>query len=211
MKLKIESFLFFSVLTFFLVGCQTNEGIQEGKTDTSVETTNNLTKEEQEAVDNGYPIGEYTIYLSEKNKKSKQDVANFIDNGFFKDHFTGVESQIDRTKQLNMITYGMRYSPEEEMYLLAIFFVNTSVNNIKELRILVKPKFKNLGEEGEFIELTFEDEISLNIPPNGVVPGSITASAPIEYMERLKQNTAEDITFEIKELEINGERVENVN
>ncbi|MBP1044535.1 hypothetical protein I6N95_26345 [Vagococcus sp. BWB3-3] len=211
MKLKIERFLFFSVLTFFLVGCQTNEGIQERQTDTSVETTNNLTEEEQEAIDNGYPIGKYRMFLSENNKKSTEEMAFFLENNFLEKNVLQIENQVDASKKVNVIVYSMRYSPEDERYTLGVFYVNTSDTNIKKVKLMAKPKFKTLGEEGEFGEIEYEGEDFPDLPTNGIVAKVISANAPISYLEKLKENTGDDITIEIKELEINGEQVENVN
>lgn len=205
---KIDCILLF-LLTILLASCQ--------KTDLSTVTTysiqnieNTLTEQQNDAVNNGFKVGKYIVLLSENNKKSEQDIATFIENDFFEKALLKAEARIDPNKKINILTYSMHYSPEEERYTLGVFFINSSKDNINSIKMLVKPKFKNI-KESEFINVHFEGDDFPNLPINGVSPRTISASAPIEYLDKLKENTGSDITFEIKDLEINGEKLGNEN
>ncbi|ALS36614.1 hypothetical protein ABID30_003645 [Enterococcus rotai] len=205
---RVKFTLTFLIL-ILLTACQKNT-LNNSVESSSQTTANSLTDNQKKTVDNGHRIGKYTVLLSENNKKSEQDIATFIENDFFEKAFLNVESRIDPTKKLNILTYSMHYSPEEERYTLGVFFINSSKNNINSIKMLLKPNFKNISE-GEFIEVNFEGDDFPNLPVNGVSPRTISANAPIEYLDRLKENTGSDITFEIKDLELNGEKVNNTN
>lgn len=104
----------------------------------------------------------------------------------------------------------MHYSPEEERYRLGVFLVNTSGKSIQNIKMLVKTKFKNI-EGGEFFVVEYTKENFTYLPNHGAVVNLISANTPIEDLDTLKENTAADITFEIKDLELNGEKVSNEN
>lgn len=208
-KNRITKFILVSLLIVLLTACQKNNVKNTTKSSTQ-NIENILTNKQEKAIDNGYQVGKYTILLSENNKKSEQDIATFIDNDFFEKALIKVEPRIDSSKKINILTYSMHYSPEEERYTLGVFFINSSKSNIDNVKMLLKPKFKNISE-GEFINVNFEGDDFPNLPVNGVSPRTISASSPIEYLDMLKENTGSDITFEIKDLEINGEKVNNKN
>lgn len=208
-KNRITKFILVSLLIVLLTACQKNN-IKNTTMSSTQNTENTLTNKQKEAIDNGYKVGKYTILLSENNKKSEQDIATFIENDFFEKALIKAEPRIDSRKKINVLTYSMHYSPEEERYTLGVFFINSSKSNIDSIKMLLKPKFKNISE-GEFININFEGDDFPSLPVNGVSPRTISASAPIEYLDRLKENTGSDITFEIKDLEVNGEKVSNTN
>lgn len=205
-KIKL---ILISLLVVMLTACQKNN-LKNITKSSNQNIENTLTSNQKEAINNGYKAGKYTILLSENNKKSEQDIATFIENDFFEQALLKAEPRIDSNKKINILTYSMHYSPEEERYTLGVLFINSSKSNINSIKMLLKPKFKNISE-GEFINVNFEGDDFPNLPVNGVSPRTISASAPIEYLDKLKENTGSDITFEIKDLEINGEKVNNTN
>lgn len=206
---KKSKFILTLLLVFLLTACQKNT--LSSSTESGFQTiVNTLTDEQKEILNNGYHVGKYTILLSENNKKSEQDIATFVNNDFFEKALLTVEPRVDPNKKLNILTYSMHYSPDDERYTLGVFFINSSKNNINSIKMLLSPKFKNISES-EFIEVTFEGNDFPDLPVNGVSPRTISANAPMEYLDRLKENTGSDITFEIKNLEINGEKIDNNN
>ncbi|WP_086314738.1 hypothetical protein A5821_002352 [Enterococcus sp. 7F3_DIV0205] len=205
----LGKFFILFLFTILLSSCQKNDYNYVTESSTG-HTLNSFTKEEKKALDNGYPVGKYTIFLTENNKKSTQDVTTFLENNFFEKGFLDAESQINPAKKINIITYAMHYSPEEERFNLGVFLVNTSHENIQSIKMKVKPTFKNITD-GEFGEIEYNKKDFIDLPNNGAIPKAISANAPIEYLDKLKENTGSDITFEIKDLEINGEKVNNKN
>ncbi|MBP1044524.1 hypothetical protein I6N95_26290 [Vagococcus sp. BWB3-3] len=75
----------------------------------------------------------------------------------------------------------------------------------------IRPKFKYISQSTEFIPAEFKGTSYTTLPVNGVVVKTISGDAPIEFLDQLKQNKGEDITFEIRDLGINDEKVNNSN
>lgn len=75
-------------------------------------------------------IGEYKLLLTENQKKDEKQI--FITNNFFESDFLKKQNNIDLSKKINIILYGLHYSPEEELYTLGTFMINTSDITIKK-------------------------------------------------------------------------------
>lgn len=176
---------------------------------TSTSTENSqLTKVQKEAIEHGYQIGEYKLLLTNYQKKNEQQV--FIDNNFFEANFQKKQNDIDSSKKINILLYGLHYSPEEERYTLGTFLINTSNTTIKKLSFTLTPSFKNIGDV-EPIKSAFEGDDFVELPANSFITLAISGDAPLDSADLLMENKGPDITFKITDLEINGEKVDNLN
>ena len=202
------------LLQLFVSGCGIKENEDNQKQTTTITSSgesDELTEEQKNAIENGYQVDEYTIYLTEGNKESHQDIDMFVENDFYKKNILQVKGGIDKKIKINILTYAMNYSPEEERYTLGLFFINTSHETINELKMSIRPIFKNISESGGFLDVHLKGKNFVELPMNGMIAISFSADVPIESLDQLKQNKGRDITFEIKDLEINGEKVNNSN
>ena len=200
------------VMSMSACGKQNNRESEKYETTiTSSDESSSLTENQKNVIENGYQVGDYTIYLTEENKQSPQDVNMFLENEFFEKNLLEVKESINKDLKINILTYSMHYSPEEQRYTLGVFFINTSQDTMEELAMTVRPIFKNVPQTGDATPIHLEGDNFVELPPNGTIIRSFSADAPIEFLDQLKQNKGEDITFEIKDLEINGEKVNNSN
>lgn len=202
---KRRGYLLIVVITFvFLVGCKNTSDI----TSSNSASEEIITKEQKEYINNGYQIGEYKLLLTENQKKDEQQV--FIDNNFFESNFLKIQKNIDLSKKINIILYGLHYSPEEERYTLGTFLINTSNTTIKKISFTLTPSFKNIGDV-EPIKSNFEGDDFVELPPKNFFTLAVSGDAPLKSAYLLMENKGPDITFKITNLEINGEKVDNTN
>ncbi|WP_314067524.1 hypothetical protein [uncultured Vagococcus sp.] len=216
MKIKKVNIWMTSLLLMVLLmsACGKLDNKESEKYETTITNSSEitgLTEKQEDAIENGFQVDEYTVYLTEENKQSQQDIENFIESNFYEKNVLQVKDRIDKSLKVNILTYAMNYSPEEERYTLGVFFINTSQETMEELAMTVRPIFKNVPQTGEFGTIHLKGENFVALPTNGIIVRSFSADAPIEFLDQLKQNKGEDITFEIKDLEINGEKVNNSN
>ena len=199
------SILFFTLLLFS--ACTHKEKLNTLESDISQES---ISKEQKSMLTNGYQIGNYRFLLTEEQKKSSTDQKIFINNNFFKTDFLAQEKLIDNHKKINIILYSMHYSKEEERYTFGTFFVNTSNTLIQKINLTITPKFKNIGDAEPFKTNLYGSNFT-ELPPKGVIVQSISGGFPLESADLLMQTQPSDISFEISDLEINGEKVDNSN
>lgn len=204
LKQKIGYVLILVFTTIFFIGCKNTTD-----TDVSTSTSNEMiTKEQEDYLDNGYQIGEYKLLLTKNQKKKEKQ--NFIDNNFFEANFLKKQNDIDLSKKINIILYGLHYSPEEERYTLGTFLINTTNTTIKKLSFTLTPSFKNIGDV-EPIKSNFEGDDFVDLPSKSFFTLAISGDAPLKSADLLMENKGPDITFKITDLEINGEKVDNTN
>lgn len=204
LKKRISYIFILIIATIFFVGCK----------DTTDTATSNITrkeiitKEQEDYLNNGYQIGEYKLLLTENQKKDEKQI--FITNNFFESDFLKKQNDIDLSKKINIILYGLHYSPEEERYTLGTFLINTTNTTIKKLSFTLTPSFKNIGDV-EPIKSNFEGDDFVELPPKSFFTLAISGDAPLKSADLLMENKGPDITFKITDLEINGEKVDNTN
>jgi hypothetical protein len=194
-----------AVITVFLVSCTYTKTTSSSN---SSSKSTQLTKEQEEAINNGYQIGEYRLVLTKNQKIDEKQ--NFINNNFFEANFKKIQDDIDLTKKITIKLYGLNYSPEEERYTLGTFLVNTSNITIKNLSFTLIPSFKNIGDV-EPINACFVGDDFVELSPNNFLTLAVSGDAPLESADLLMENKGPDITFKITDLEINGEKVDNLN
>lgn len=197
------------LLVLLVSGC----GKPEKKETTMISSSESdeLTEEQKNAIENGYLVEGYTIYLTEENKQSPKDIDRFVENEFYQKNILQVKGREKKELKVNILTYAMNYSPEEEQYSLGLFFINTSQETINELKMSIRPVFKKIPESDSFLDIHLKEKHFIALPTNGMVATTYSADAPIKYLDQLKQNRGEDIIFDIKYLEINGKKVDNRN
>lgn len=193
-----------SIFIIFIVGCKNT--IDTTTFNSAHEET--ITKEQDDALNNGYPIGDYTLLLTKNQKKDEKQI--FIDNNFFEANFLKKQNDIDYSKKINIILYGLHFSPEEERYTLGTFLINTSNTTIKKISLTVTTNFKNIGDVTP-TKLTLEGADFAELAPKNFVTLALSGDAPLESADLLMENKGSDITFKISDLEINGEQVDNTN
>ncbi|MBO0447631.1 hypothetical protein IGJ55_003329 [Enterococcus sp. AZ170] len=204
LKQKIGYVLILVFTTIFFIGCKNTTD-----TDVSASTSNEMiTKEQEDYLNNGYQIGEYKLLLTENQKKDEKQI--FITNNFFESDFLKKQNDIDLSKKINIILYGLHYSPEEELYTLGTFMINTSDITIKKISLTVTTKFKNIGEVSP-TKLTLEGDDFAELAPKNFLTLALSGDAPLKSADLLMENKGPDITFKITDLEINGEKVDNTN
>ncbi|MGX7149822.1 hypothetical protein [Enterococcus ureasiticus] len=203
-KKRIGSILILIITCVFFVGCKntTNTVISNSASEETI------TKEQEDYLKNGYQIGDYKLLLTKNQKKNEKQT--FIDNNFFEANFQKIQDNIDLSKKINIILYGLHYSPEEERYTLGTFLINTTNTTIKKLSFTLTPSFKNIGDV-EPIKSNFEGDDLVELPPKSLFTLAISGDAPLKSADLLMENKGPDITFKITDLEINGEKVDNTN
>ncbi len=75
------------LLLLFVSGCGIKENEDNQKQTTTIKSSgesDELTEEQKNAIENGYQVDEYTIYLTEGNKESQKDIDMFVENDFYK-------------------------------------------------------------------------------------------------------------------------------
>lgn len=134
----------------------------------------------------------------------------FVNNNFFEPDFTKQKENINLSKKINVIVYSMKYSQSENSYTLGIFVINTSNISIEKMSFDLSTKFKYIDEAVSF-QVNLEDEDFTKLPPKGVIVQSISGNVPPELSDSLMKNKTSDITFDLTNLIINGEKVDNLN
>ncbi|MGX7201531.1 hypothetical protein BCR22_10590 [Enterococcus plantarum] len=203
-KKRIGYILILIITCVFFVGCKnTNNNVISNSASEEI-----ITKEQEDYLNNGYQIGDYKLLLTKNQKKNEKQT--FIDNNFFEVNFLKIQDNIDLSKKINIILYGLHYSPEEERYTLGTFLINTTNTTIKKLSFTLTPSFKNIGDV-EPIKSNFEGDDLVELPPKSFFTLAIYGDAPLKSADLLMENKGPDITFKITDLEINGEKVDNTN
>lgn len=214
LNLKIKQRIIFLglILTILITAsCAnvTNNNIDAQKTKESTQEVI-YTNEQETKFKNGYPIEDYTILLTEKQQKSETEKQMFVNNNFFEPDFIKQKKNIDLSKKINLLVYSMQYSEENNSYTLGTFFINTSDFTIEKMSFDIDITFKYIEESVHF-KINFADDDFITLPPKGLIVQSISGNVPPELSEPLLKNKTSDITFEITNLEINGEQVDNTN
>lgn len=71
--------------------------------------------------------------------------------------------------------------------------------------------FKNI-DFNEPVTIDFAEQAFTDLSPKGVVTFNVKYPAPYDdYFDLLKDNNITDLSFEIEELAINGEKVDTIN
>ncbi|MBO0470412.1 hypothetical protein JZO66_07630 [Enterococcus sp. DIV0242_7C1] len=201
-----NTFILMSVSIVF-TGCSGTNNKTALSSSTPTESSQ-LTTKQKEAIDHGYQIGEYKLLLTNNQKKEEEQI--FIENNFFEANFQKKQGDIDFSKKINILLYALHYSPEDEMYTLGTFIVNTSDITIKKLRLTVTTNFKNIGDVSPTV-LTLEGDDFAELSPKNFLTLSLSGDAPLDSADLLMENKGPDITFKTTDLEINGEKVDNLN
>lgn len=205
LKKSIKYTFILVVVSVLFTGCANTDRTTVSSNSTE---SSKLTSAQEKAINDGYQIGEYKLLLTNYQKKNEQQV--FIDNNFFEANFQKKQNDIDSSKKINILLYGLHYSPEEERYTLGTFLINTSNTTIKKLSFTLTPSFKNIGDV-EPIKSAFEGDDFVELPANSFITLAISGDAPLDSADLLMENKGPDITFKITDLEINGEKVDNLN
>lgn len=199
------------LVTFISSSCAKNPivGIddqEQGKTSSNIIFKN----DQEKSFKNGYKIEDYTVFLTEKQQQSENEKNMFVNNNFFESDFTKQKNNIDLSKKINIITYVTQYSKAENSYTLGTFFINTSNTTIEKMSFNYSMKFK-YNDKVVSEKVNFQDEDFVQLPPKGLIVQSIAGNMPPDLVDDFLKNETTDITFEITDLEINDEKVDNLN
>jgi hypothetical protein len=201
--------LFF--ITLINSSCVNNSVDRNNAQDYSESTQETIfTNDQEKSFKSGYDVEDYTIFLTKKQQKSNNEKNMFVNNNFFEPDFTKQKENINLSKKINVIVYSMKYSQSENSYTLGIFVINTSNISIEKMSFDLSTKFKYIDEAVSF-QVNLEDEDFTKLPPKGVIVQSISGNVPPELSDSLMKNKTSDITFDLTNLIINGEKVDNLN
>ncbi|MBP2099089.1 hypothetical protein [Enterococcus rivorum] len=209
MKKKLVFTASFIFLTFNFSACSLKKeatGLKKVKQEES------FSKNYENIVDDGYTIGDYHFYFANFQKKDSETIKNNLqdfDSTIVK-NFETYQYKIDKTKKINMLPFRIQYNPTDETIRTNYFLINNTNTKISSIDIEGLPKLKNI-DIVEPTTISFSDEDFLQLPTNGFISFSVTMSMPIEYIESLKENKVNDLSFDIIDLKINGEKVDNSN
>lgn len=161
---------------------------------------------------NGYDLGDYKYYLMNGQKKQSEFLET-LSTDFdttIKNNFETYRYKVDNKQKVNLIPFRFRINVNEETVTTNYFMVNNSNTVINEILFKGYPRFKNVEVEAK-TEVAFNKTELAELPTKGVVVFSLNMSAPSEYQSKLKENKVSDLSFDITDLEINGEKVDNNN
>lgn len=213
MILKRTKIIISSVFLLFLInGCttRTDDSSLNSQNSVSTETTVNYSEVIQKY--DGYDLDGYKYYIMNAQKKH-EDFLNTLETDFdvtIKKNFENYRLKINDKAKINLIPFRFQHDLTQETLTTNYFLVNNSNETITNINFKGFPRFKNIETEAE-TEISYSTEDFLNLPPKGVVSFAITMSAPKEYQSKLKENKVADLSFDITDLEINGEKVDNNN
>lgn len=205
-KLRIISSIIFIIFCFS--ACYHKKGTSNFQNREQKEFSSN----EQKKIDEGYILGDYHFYFMNFQKKEPvviKDILKNFDTTILK-NFETYQNKIDKSKKVNMIPFRIQYNPTNETVKTNYFLINNTNNIISLIYIEGWPQLKNI----EIVEptiISFSDEEFLKLPSKGVIAFSVTMSMPIKYENELKNNKVSDLSFDITDLKINGEKVSNTN
>ena len=216
MRVVKESVVLFIVL-FVFTGCNAKdanntEPIKQGIEKVERESNTN-NEDETEILENGFKMGEYTFFLmnmQKENDETKEFMLTILENNIIP-HFEKNESRIIPLEKISLIPYSFTYDKPTEKVEVNYFLVNNSQQIVKSVLIKGKATFKNV-DFNETVTIDFDEKTFTDLFPKGVTTFKMKYPAPYDkYFDLLKENQITDLSFEIEELEINGEKVENVN
>lgn len=209
-KIKL---IFSSVFLLLLVGGCTGKVKSDNKKQQSSATTESRVDYSSTIQKyNGYDLGDYKYYVMNGQKKQSEFLETLLTDfdTTIKNNFETYQYKIDNKQKVNLIPFRFRINVNEETVTTNYFMVNNSNTVINEISFKGYPRFKNVEVEAK-TEVEFNKTELAELPPKGIVVFSLNMSAPSEYQSKLKENKVADLSFDITDLEINGEKVDNNN
>lgn len=200
------------VLLFLISGCKTKTDDSSFSSQSSVSTESTVDYSEVIQKYDGYDLDGYKYYIMNAQKKH-EEFLNTLETDFemtIKKNFENYRYRINDKTKINLIPFRFQHDLTQETLTTNYFLVNNSNETITNIDFKGFPRFKNIETEAE-TEISYSKEDFLNLPSKGIVSFAITMSAPKEYQSKLKENKVADLSFDITNLEINGEKVNNEN
>lgn len=200
------------VLLFLISGCTTKTDDNNLNSQSSVSTEPTTNHSEVIQKYDGYDLDGYKYYVMNGQKKQPEFLET-LSTDFdttIKNNFENYKYKINAKEKVNLIPFRFQHDLTQETLTTNYFLVNNSNEPITDISFKGFPCFKNIETEVE-TEISYPKEEFLNLPLKGVITFVIKMSAPKEYQSKLKENKVADLSFDITDLEINGEKVDNNN
>ncbi|MBP2099114.1 hypothetical protein [Enterococcus rivorum] len=209
---KIKTVIISLSLLFMVSGCTLKSSNDTQNTSDSViqKSTKNYTKTINKY--DGYDLNGYKFYIMD-GQKEHDEFLETLSTDFdetIKQNFETYRYKIDENKKINLIPFRFRINVNQETVTTNYFIVNNSNRVVNDISFKGFPRFKNTEVEEKTDAKLTKKELGY-LPEKSFVAFSITMSAPKSYQAKLKENKVADLSFDITDLEINGEKVDNNN
>ncbi|MBO0447769.1 hypothetical protein JZO78_15665 [Enterococcus ureilyticus] len=200
-------------LLIFLSGC-VSEKIATDKEheETGTSESQTISKKHSDIIEHGYNLGDYHFYIMEFQKKNQTASTSLLQNfdTTIINNFNNYKDRISQNKKIEVLPFGIQYNLSEETVTINYFLINNFNKDIHSIHITGTPKFKTIENVLPLDIALSENELGL-LPYKGIVAFPMNISAPIEYEPKLRDIKVADLSFDITDLEINGEKVDNNN